>query len=633
MMASVVKDKIKKKTTNYKEIHVNRRKWKEKAGSVGVTGSGSTKSVLRLSETVLQGFEVLWRQNILCDVVILSAGRSFHVHKILLVACSDFFYDLFVENMHQSREVDLSHVCGEVLGVIIQCMYTGKIYVTSESVEEIMTTASGLGFYIVLEACEEFLIERTNPRSCLRMVARAFKFRLRRLGDKALQLCAQYFPAVRRRPQFKELPVDQLLELIQRDDLDVESELEVFQSILDWLEHRQDERLLDAPQLMGAVRLPLLSPSVIIDSVESVGYLMDVGECQDLVKEALHYHCVPARQAVLQSTRTTPRNKIRIQRMFSIGGAPRLKYEVVNDGVRMLDDDEGSWETLSHLPEPRHHHAVAVLGGFLYTWRAGRRKMTTVRLLLTYSGLTLIVRRGYTVASMISRRQSFQMAVLNNCIYAVGGRVDRNESLASVERYSPQWDMWEELTPLSSPKRCVAVAALNGKIFAVGGSGNGVISSKVECYIPSINTWEMRKPIRTPRFFAHLVPVSGSLLLVGGATIHNDGELKCVAEIEKYNPGTDTWVTITNMKTPRSEFGCCLLNNKVYVAGGYSWDTSERLKSVQCLNLDSLIWSNLAELDAPWTGSCCVTLTLFTNKAFERSHRRTKSSPHLPLTT
>ena len=52
-----------------------------------------------------------------------------------------------------------------------------------------------------------------------------------------------------------------------------------------------------------------------------------------------------------------------------------------------------------------------------------------------------------------------------------GGRVSKDESLSSVERYDPSRDRWDEVAPLSSPRRCVAVGCLSGRLYAVGGSG------------------------------------------------------------------------------------------------------------------------------------------------------------------
>jgi N-acetylneuraminic acid mutarotase len=120
-----------------------------------------------------------------------------------------------------------------------------------------------------------------------------------------------------------------------------------------------------------------------------------------------------------------------------------------------------------------------------------------------------------------------------------------------------------------------------------------MISSRVERYNPVDDKWEIKQPISTARFFAHLVPTEGSLFLIGGATVDKDGGISCVGTIENYSPSSDCWTVISHMRTPRAEFGCALLGSRIYVAGGYNWDKTERLKSVESFDLDSNIWREL----------------------------------------
>ena len=213
-MASAAKGRNtpKKKPNGYQEILIQRRrKLKEK----GLPGKESTRTVMRLPDTILEGFEVLWQQCILCDVAIFTTNKTFHAHKLILVSCSDYFYDMFVDQQHQSREIHLPDIDSDIMAVLLQCMYTGKIRVTEENIEEILSTTTKLGFYLVRDACEEFLIEHTNAKNCLTMLDRSFRFGLHRLSERSLKLSAKYFPAVCRRPQFKEIPVDQMMALLK----------------------------------------------------------------------------------------------------------------------------------------------------------------------------------------------------------------------------------------------------------------------------------------------------------------------------------------------------------------------------------------------------------------------------------
>lgn len=59
---------------------------------------------------------------------------------------------------------------------------------------------------------------------------------------------------------------------------------------------------------------------------------------------------------------------------------------------------------------------------------------------------------------------------------STGGRVDDKTSLADVERYDPFKDEWEEVAPLTDPRRCVAVTTHNELLYAMGGSGKSMFS-------------------------------------------------------------------------------------------------------------------------------------------------------------
>lgn len=54
-----------------------------------------------------------------------------------------------------------------------------------------------------------------------------------------------------------------------------------------------------------------------------------------------------------------------------------------------------------------------------------------------------------------------------------------------MERYDPSTDKWEDVAQLCSPRRCVAVGVLNGKLYAVGGSGTYNLTDVVQLMLMS----------------------------------------------------------------------------------------------------------------------------------------------------
>ncbi|KAK6179811.1 hypothetical protein SNE40_012082 [Patella caerulea] len=575
----------------------------------------SSKSIFNFSDSLMGGIDALWRQKLMCDVVLVVEGKSLLAHKLVLASCSDYFFEKFSDGKDKPgcNQIELQDIKSSAMMSILECMYTGRISLTQNTIKDVLSAATVLGFLGIHEACEQYLVEHLTIDNCFMYMDTACTYDLELLSKHSIEMAAKNFQTATKKVDFRYVPVEQLLLLLKRNDLEVKNEYMVFERVLNWIEVDKQRRIEYAPELLGAVRLPLLSPSEIIDKVENVGCLKEIPDCQKLVKEALHYHCMPCRQSLLQTELTEPRIPYRDNCLVAVGGAPRLKTDRVSCDIMVLDINKpgSKWELTACLPEPRHHHAVVVLNGFLYVVGG---ETTNHHGFPSNAAFRYDPRHDswLQIANMKDRRESFQMAVLNNMLYAVGGRTDESKSLASVERYDPSKDEWKHIPPLSSPKRSIAVATLAGKLYAVGGAETQIISSRVERYCPSTNKWEIRKPINTPRFYGHLNPIGNHLYLIGGATIDEQDAVICVEAIERYTPLTDTWVAFTEnvLPRPRSESGCVAINNKIYIAGGYNWNKKQRLAKVECYDIATNSWSSVESMGSKFTGValCCLRI-------------------------
>ena len=68
-------------------------------------------------------------------------------------------------------------------------------------------------------------------------------------------------------------------------------------------------------------------------------------------------------------------------------------------------------------------------------------------------------------------------------LYFLGG-FDDNCSLETCERYSPKTEKWDSVAKLSCPRGGVGLAALGGRLYAVGGHDGRNYLSSVEAYDP-----------------------------------------------------------------------------------------------------------------------------------------------------
>ncbi|KAJ8029339.1 Kelch-like protein 9 [Holothuria leucospilota] len=575
-----------------------------------------TKNELPHSERVLSAAAVLWRKKQLHDVILSVGHHRIGAHRLILAVCSGYFNELFTNEEAEDRDeanfvYTLHGISYEALKTLLESMYTSHLNVTYENICELLNAAIYLKVPVALNTCKEFLLLNLCADTSLTTLSVAFDFDLNEIIEQATQIAAMNFVHISKTNEFLAMEVEPLKHLLLRDDLRVDSELQVFKAVQSWVEADMDVRLNDSVvDVLCLVRLPMIAPTDLVDHVENIDYFMQIPHYDDLVKEALHYYCLPMRQSILQSPRTNPRSLIRLKTVVSLGGQPRKAKEGVSKEIRYFNPDTNSWNLLAKMPQPRHHHAVAVLGGFLYVAGGREKANPTDHPLKTAYRYDPRTNSWIQIADLLHSRESFQLGVLNHMLYAIGGRVDDKTSLAEVERYDPFKDKWVAVAPLTDPRRCVAVTTHDKLLYAMGGSGQGKISSRVECYDAVSNTWKTRKPLQIPRIFALLSPLGDHIYLAGGATVDNSGGLCCVANIEKYHPFTDTWTTLSCMLTPRAEAACTVIDKRIFYLGGYNWDTKSWVQTVEAYDASDDSWEEIGNFPKAYTGMACCTLTL-----------------------
>lgn len=70
---------------------------------------------------------------------------------------------------------------------------------------------------------------------------------------------------------------------------------------------------------------------------------------------------------------------------------------------------------------------------------------------------------------MQTRRRYCRLAVVDNCIYALGG-FDSSNYQASVEKLDPRVGRWMAVPSMTSRRSSCGVAALDGNLYCIGGN-------------------------------------------------------------------------------------------------------------------------------------------------------------------
>lgn len=81
-------------------------------------------------------FVVFYRQKLLCDVTLVADSVEIPAHKMVLAACSPYFYAMFTsfEESKQDR-ITLQGVDHYALSLLVEYVYTSEVHVTEENVQ------------------------------------------------------------------------------------------------------------------------------------------------------------------------------------------------------------------------------------------------------------------------------------------------------------------------------------------------------------------------------------------------------------------------------------------------------------------------------------------------------------------
>ena len=160
-------------------------------------------------------------------------------------------------------------------------------------------------------------------------------------------------------------------------------------------------------------------------------------------------------------------------------------------------------------------------------------------------------------APMQVARSGLGVAAVNGKIYAIGG-ASSNGFLATNEEYDPSTNTWAYKMVMPMPRSAFGVAVYQDKIYCIGGYSDDFSATGInEVYDPASDTWENKAPMPTPALNLQANVVNGKIYLIGGGS---NGTLNQV-----YDPATDTWITKASVPTAVSSYASAVVDNKIYV--------------------------------------------------------------------
>lgn len=188
-------------------------------------------------------------------------------------------------------------------------------------------------------------------------------------------------------------------------------------------------------------------------------------------------------------------------------------------------------------------------------------------------------------------------------MYIVGGYGEGRVDRAYNHIYDPSSDRWYDGAQLPRGANHVAVAAGEGRVYALGGFIEQNRNPDRNAYVYDIaaDRWSSIAPLPRPRGAAAAVTLGGKIYVIGGATEPTQ-ERASVGWTEVYDPQADRWSQLKPLPGARDHVGCVAHDGKIHIIGGRfnNFEYNTGLHHVYLPDEDT--WKELAPLPTPRSG-------------------------------
>jgi N-acetylneuraminic acid mutarotase len=167
-------------------------------------------------------------------------------------------------------------------------------------------------------------------------------------------------------------------------------------------------------------------------------------------------------------------------------------------------------------------------------------------------------------ASLLESNSEMAVAELDGKIYVMGGYPSSRVTVRTVQVYEAAQDRWSFTTPLPIALNHEMAAAVNGRLYVIGGQADADSPSYTNTvfeYNPATSNWLAKTPMPTARS-AGAAAVVGNLIYVAG------GRPPRGQDFAVYDAQNNQWTTLSNMPTGRNHLAAAAIDGRIYVVGG-----------------------------------------------------------------
>nr|NQU89653.1 hypothetical protein [Bacteroidota bacterium] len=218
------------------------------------------------------------------------------------------------------------------------------------------------------------------------------------------------------------------------------------------------------------------------------------------------------------------------------------------------------WKQLASLPEGYYSGEAVTLDNEIY-FVAGRNDKSVTSFFYKFNPKT---NQWIKLADVPNPAINLALAAVNGKIYAIGGDRFQNAN----REYDPQADSWKIIEPMPTARQHIDCGIFDNTILIMGGLTSWEnISTKNEAYDVLSNSWSEKAAIPSLRNNAAVVSLGPLIYVIGGAGTKDNiwGE---ILTVETYNVNSNEWVQKNDLPLLLFKPGAVVVNNEIVVLGG-----------------------------------------------------------------
>lgn len=534
------------------------------------------------------------------DEVILEVnGEQFFYGRKLLSSHSAYFSAMFGENFIEKNKM-LIHIQGvdsSAMRFLLEAVTTKSVDFTKcESILEVLEASCMLQFDSVQDECIKFIISSwLDQETWLPTAAVADKLGLIKLQHKAKMLALWNFSEVRKTQSFLTLTHDELSEYLNNDKLRIkESEFEIFEAVVTWIENSPEERLFYSIPLLSAVRFRDIST-------------FDI-------KSMFHY-------SVIQDT---PQAELILECLLEIrNGTLNQSCEACNtivDDADVMDSCRNHHSSVSSSSSCQNspvsssrsrHNSFSSACNFVV--RSTKRKRRTTSHCTCYDPTTISSAENLLVKG--PRVLPLVPCVVANIPVKSSDIIHSPRQKWREKSKQPYLFFWDGKQPVpflhlekidQGPAEAMGykVVTKDLKLYVIGGEymmGYGDWNTSVWVYDTWKETWTFETSLPLPRRHHSTCSVGNDVYIIGGVGRHR----VMLDSVTRYNLVTKSWTACAPLPVPLYSSACCVFTEDIFLFG----------PQVLCYRQSTDVWSVMNNIILPENVAVATAMT-YKNKIY-----------------